>query len=521
MSCYRNGRVWPLSRPDYDDNREARGYVAAVGARGSVVLYSALFGVVALNTFALTLADCNGDVFGGSIKASSVVSTLATAEGIGNSLFSPFFGGFADVTPHRKLAYAITFAILMSTLLMQVVFFLPGEPTRRDPNEPSEFLPEPLFKEDVILLLSLAVFGIKTVDFELNALLATSYSPELTNDEAKQHGFIADSFVCNNGSQLLYVLSMTGIALALGLNAFESAVGGAIVCLVWCTSLCSYGYPKLGERRDVNPDHNKKCLGVYHLVGEVCSGIRKYPDVYIFLASWAPLAASASNSVSLATSYLQFHLNFASLEVQVLLALALITTVPGSVLSRFLMQKVGLPVKKIYIAVGTVQCISFILAPLVLISEPVVATENATLSIFGRCPEPVEDSIISVKAAPGMLYLTAAFILLWGLMIGMIYPLNTALYSLLIPGGKETTYFGIKVTFSKVLNWLPALLFTIINEGGSLQWSIAPLGGMAGLGAFIALFIDMDRGAKAIEDTLGHRRGAGKADAGKTEILTV
>lgn len=77
----------------------------------------------------------------------------------------------------------------------------------------------------------------------------------------------------------------------------------------------------------------------------------------------------------------------------------------------------------------------------------------------------------------------------------------------------------MKITFAKSLNWLPPLLFTLINEGGSLQWSLAPLGGFAALGAVIAMFIDMDRGARAVEDTLHQRRGEGVAMVGKDQVL--
>lgn len=485
-------------------------------------MYGALYGVVAVNFFAQTLADCTGtlEIFG-SLKASSLVSSMVVAEGVINSILSPFFGGFADVTPHRKIAFGVTFFVLMLGQVLQGVAFLPGERTRQDPNDAKLLLPEPLLREDSVLIVAALVYIASAVAFELNALLLAAYAPELTKDEEKQHGFIADAYGFGNVTQLTYTIVMTAFAFALNLGPFTSAVVSAVLSIVWSVGCFVYAYPRLGERTTVDPELDTRCLGAAHIISEICSGMCKYPDLFIFLFSWAPIAASSSNAISLATSYLQFHLNFSSLEIQGLLALSLVMTVPGAILARVLMQSVKVPPKKVYMAVALVQGTSFILAPLVLTSDPVFAKGNGTLSVFGRCDDPIENTVIAVKAGPGVLYITAGFVLLWGLLSGMIYPVNVALFSLLIPGGKETTYFGIKVTFSKILNWLPALLFTIINEAGSLQYSIAPLGAMSLTALIIASFIDVERGSTAIEDTLKYRRGVGAPETSKDEQVVV
>ena len=317
------------------------------------------------------------------------------------------------------------------------------------------------------------------------------------------------------------LLLSPGLCLAMGLGPFTSALVAGILSMVICISLFLYGYPKLGARKNVNPDLNKQCLGAVHILTEIASGVRKYPDLYIFMLSWAPLSASSSSSISLATSYLQFYLGLSSIEIQGLLALSLVMTVPGSILSRVLLQTFKVPVKKLYMAASFIQGTSFILAPLILSVEPVASLPNATLSTFGRCDDPIPNLVIPTRAAPGIFYVTGAFVMLWGVLLGVVFPVNTALFALLIPGGKETTYFGIKVTFSKILNFLPGLLFTIINETGSLQWTIAPLGAMSISSSLIAFFINMERGKTKIEDTLDKRRGAGKPEMSKDDQIDV
>lgn len=499
--------MWPFSRADYDGNREARGYVAMSAARGPVVIYGALYATAALNTFSQSLADCDGNVLGGTLKASSVVSVLATVEGVLNSVLSPFFGGFADLTPHRKLALGVTFAIIIGTLILQGLWFLSEETSTPDPNDDSKFLSQPLFYSDELLIVLLIIFMTQTVVYELSALMATSYSPELTLDDVKQAGFIADSFAVNNGSQLVLVIVLTGISLAAGLNAFQSGVAGAFVCAAWCTLLASYGYPKLGARREVNKNLDSRCFGVIHLGKTVMSGFTKYPDIMKFLVSWMLVAAAVSSSVALATTYFQFHMGFNNLEIQILLGTALVLSVPGSVLSRVWVKSFGVPVRKLYIIISSLYAISFLIAPFLLTSTPLGADGNFTFSQFGQCPFPLNNSVVAVEAGPGGLYISAVFVVIWGLLLGHIYPLNIAIYSLLIPGGEESSWFGIKVTFSKVLTWLPPLAFTTINEVGSLQYAIMPVGAMFALGAIVAFFIDMDQGMLAVKDTLHLRKG--------------
>ena len=506
-ACYRQGRTWPFSRADYDDNKEARGYVAMSAARGPVVIYGALYATVALNAFAASLADCEGNVLSGSLKASSVVSLLATIEGVMNSILSPFFGGFADLTPHRKLSLGVTFSIIILTLVLQGIWFISEDSTLADPNDPSQFLPRPTLYSDELLVILLIIFLTQTVIYELSALMATSYSPELTLDEVKQAGYIADSFAVNNGSQLVLVLVLTGISLAAGLNAFESGLAGAFICAAWCSSLALYGFPKLGARREVNKNLDSRCFGVVHLGQTVWSGFTKYPDIMKFLVSWMLVAAAVSSSVALATTYFQFHMGFSSLEIQVLLGTALVLSVPGSVLSRVWVKSFGVPVKKLYIIVSSLYALSFLVAPFLLTSTPIQATGNTTFSQFGKCPFPLNNSVVAVEPGPGGLYISGGFVVLWGLLLGHIYPLNIAIYSLLIPGGEESSWFGIKVTFSKVLTWLPPLAFTTINEIGSLQFAIMPVGAMFAIGAFVAFFIDMDQGMIAVKDTLHLRKG--------------
>lgn len=495
-------------RTDYHDKPEAVGYVAASGGRGPGVIFDALFSVVAFNAFAASLADCDGRVLG--IEVSSVVSTLATVEGVISPIISPFLGGIADTTPHRKPLLGFVFAIVASTLVLQGIFFLSEDTERIDPSSDSgEPLARPLLYSDGALIGLAIVVLINVVTYELAALLTVSYSPELTKDETEQMGFIADSYAANNGSQLFFLVIVIGISLVAGLNSFEQGAVGAFVCAAYSSALFYWGFFKLGSRREIDPELNKSCCGTRQLFNAFLHMVKNYPECLKYLISWGFSAAAVTSSVALATTYFQLYLGYSGTNVSILLGIALLCSVPGSILSRVWHKKFGIPVKKLYIAVNVLYAATFLLAPVTLVSER-ITPGNATLSIFGRCENVTANAAVGFSAPDQVFYFALLFVFFNGILLGHIYPLNTQFYALLIPGGEENTYYGMKVTTSKVLTWLPPLVFTVVSEvyNGDLRFALLANGFMFLAGAVVAFFIDVEKGRAEIKDTLQFRQGA-------------
>lgn len=512
-----------LCRDDYSGKPEAVGYVAASGGRGPGVIFDALFSVVAFNAFAVALADCNGRVLGGSIAVTSVVSTLATIEGVISPVISPFLGGIADTTPNRKPLLGIAFAVVATTLVLQGVFFLSEDTDRVDPSSDSgEPLARPLLYSDEALIGLAIVILINVVTYELAALLTVSYSPELTKDETEQMGFIADSYAANNGSQLFFLIIVIGISLVLGLNSFEQGAVGAFVCAAYSSALFYWGFSKLGSRRDIDPELNKACCGTRQLFDAFMHMVRNYPQVLKYLISWGFSAAAVTSSVALATTYFQLYLGYSGQNVSILLGIALLCSVPGSILSRIWHKKFGISVKKLYIIINVCYGATFLLAPVTLVSERIVPG-NGTQSIFGKCENATTEAAVGFSAPDHVFYLALLFVFFNGIFLGHIYPLNTQFYALLIPGGEENTYYGMKVTTSKVLTWLPPLVFTVVSEAydGDLRFALLANGFMFLAGATVAVFIDVEQGRRDIEHTLKFRQGAFRSYVDGVDTLTL
>ena len=78
---------------------------------------------------------------------------------------------------------------------------------------------------------------------------------------------------------------------------------------------------------------------------------------------------------------------------------------------------------------------------------------------------------ISGPERKNLVYLYAA---LAGLAFGWMFPSQRTLTVAIIPKGKETEMMGLISFFGQILGWLPALLFTIMNEAGvDMRWSMS------------------------------------------------
>lgn len=507
---------------NYRNHDEAFGYVLASGGRGPGVIFDALFSVVAFNAFALSLADCSGKVFGGTLQASAVVSTLATIEGAVSPFISPFLGGIADTTTVRKTLLGATFAIVSLTYALQAVLYISVDTERIDPatldNDEPDVLAQPVFYSDGALIALGAIILINVLVYELTALLTVSYSPELVTYDEKimtraerdtlQMSFIADSYAANNGSQLLFLAIVIAAALAFGLNSFEQGMVGGFVCTAYSTIIFYYGFYYLGSRRDIDPELNKQCCGTRQLFSAFLYTVTNYHEVLKYLVSWSFAAAAVSSSVALATTYFQLYLGYDGTTVSVLLGIALLCSVPGSILAGVWHDRFGIAVKKLYIIVATVYGLTYMLAPFILVSEPFDGN-NGTLSAFGQCENITENAAVGFLAPGGVYPFAIIFVVVNGLCLGHLYPLNTQFYALLIPGGEENTYYGIKVTFSKIWTWLPPAVFTYvaIENDGDLRFALMANGSLFLLGAIVAIFIDIEKGKEDVKDTIQFRQG--------------
>lgn len=520
-----------------EEEREAYGFIVLCATRGPVVIFGALFATVALAAFAKSVSDCEGKILNGAVQASSILSALAVVEGVVNGLISPVMGAFADLTPHRKPALLFTIATFTLLVFMQGVLFMSdpkgGENPKRNPNfnetlfnetgkecRNRRFLEVPLFQSDTVLLLLCAVIVVQVAMYELAAMLTGGYSAELTQDLALQSHYVAKSFMLLNVMQVATVIVVLGMQIMLCLAPLQAGTYGAFVTGVLTLMWFVPGSFWIGHRKEVSSELDKRCCGLRH-TGTVIKDItRQYSELNKFLIAWCTSSAAMSSITSLATSYLTFHLGFES-SVTILMGFALLFTVPGAWLAKPAVRKLG--VKKALILINVAYGVSFVAAPLLLTAQATHLPEGndgISLTQFGKCDT---DTVSGKKetqqvADSGVFFITAFFTAIWGTGIGIFYPVGQVFFARMVPGGREASFFGIKVTYSKILVWAPPLVFTAINEynnGAYLQYAIMVLAPFFFFSAVLLYFVDEKKGEQQVESTIHLRRGQGYQHAGE------
>ncbi len=325
----------------------------------------------------------------------------------------------------------------------------------------------------------------------------------------------------SNLNQLVLVLAVTAGGMALHLTALQKGTIGALAVIVLSMTWFIPGAMWLGSRRD-GVQKDRRCCGLRLIGVAFIDMFTKYPDLGKLMLGWAFSAGALSSMLSLSTSYLQFHLGMSQNVTTLLLAAGLVFAVPGSFLAPLIQRRFGL--KNSFVLINVLYFLSFATAPLALNPESLNATSAGKLNVpYGHCPDLEEFLRINGNTTTSELYqgprksssttllLAALFVAGWGLGIGMVFPLTNALTAVLIPGGRETTYFGIKVACAKSLVWLPQLLFLVINGAfNSLRFAIMPLSAMFLFAALITCTVNVDKAHAAVEQTLELRRGAFK-----------
>lgn len=463
-------------------------------SRAPTTVVVALFSASALLFIAGEIKDCNEDnVDLGfiSIQVSSVLAGTSVIENVINLFLAPFLGAFADAASDRKVL------LIGANIISTTSFGVAGLILFATPSL-------------TILWIFILLLVFTSVFFELSVLLVFAYLPEIIEDTVFMTNIVSRQYAIVNAAQLGVAVVLGGFSL-FAESLFETPLPiSAIAHFSVVAWFLYFGVPGLywiPRRKSTKTEKGavKKAFNQIIVTGKAV--FTTYPQVGWFLGSWTFFFSGLASVTVLQVAYTADEFGFETPDIAVLGVLLLIFAVVGAVLCEVLAKYLRL--KTILMTTLIIWTVGTFIAPWVLRGEDDLDGFNASADLElddNGCPlEPILRR--PTPFAGFMVYIVS---IVFGLLIGFIYPTNTAIYALIIPGGEEATYFGFKTFCAKVLAWAPAALFFFLNEAvNDLQLAFMSLGIWFLLAIPFMWKLDVDKGIEDVKHTLGKRQGAG------------
>eukprot|EP00924_Labyrinthula_sp_SR-Ha-C_P012320 maker-scaffold_10-snap-gene-3.35-mRNA-1 protein AED:0.00 eAED:0.00 QI:98/1/1/1/1/1/2/109/546 len=486
---------------------EVTAWLKVTSARGPLTVVASLYTATALTFLAEQLdTDCDERINIGflTLNLSSILSAASFVENITNAILSPIWGSVADSTSHRKglaIFSASTWVgcVFLGALIMLYAYI-----------EESSL---------ALLWFFFITFLITAIFYELALLLLFAYLPEVVKNEEELVLVTAKQYAIVNGLQLVGAFILVAIAFVIGDEFFDNDLPFSIMAhlfvVVVFLILAIPGFRGLPSREkqkktilndqgeEVELKATKNSFG--ELIATLKEVKNKYPQIGIYLLSWMFYFAGVAAVVVLQVVFVQDEFDYDTTDVAVLGAVVLIFSVVGNLWSRRLSKTYSNKT----LLLGSVimfMCLAFA-APFLMVGQErdEVEIENETSDV--GC---IESTVLEREATFLGVIFSFVFSVMGGLGIGIVYPMSTAIYAVIIPGGKEASYFGLKTFGAKVISWAPPLVFTFINEAtDDVKVAFLSLGFWFLASIPFLLMLDVDKGMKDIEHTLDMRRGAG------------
>mmetsp|Transcript_8571 Transcript_8571/g.10290 ORF Transcript_8571/g.10290 Transcript_8571/m.10290 type:complete len:530 (+) Transcript_8571:244-1833(+) len=490
---------------NYRGNEEASAFLKLATSRGAATVYSALYATIALSFLAKLAENCDEEILGGSIKSSSAIASTIFIEGVISAILSPVSGVIADGTPHRKFMYIVFHAAWLSMVLLQALLV-----ETDDPN-------------DATLLLYMASLILTSVFLEISITLINAYIPEVTDDEEDVHRLNARTFAFLNGFQLLLALIVTAAGFVLfpeskdisqDEEAFSLAQIAAGVVIFFWLYLTVPAIGKLQKRN--NEKMVAKASGCSKL-NALCENLREtytvYPQIGIFLVSYMFFFAGVNNVVGLASNFLLSGAGLSGFEVALASAVLLFFSVPGALLVAPFLKRFEL--KKAYLISITFWVVISATGPFLMIGDfstkDLLARNNSEYEFFNpnNCTLEQQSEKTVVEKGGGGFFVVLIYAILYGIGIGTAFPISQSIMVLIIPGGKEAGYFGLKTVSAKLLAWAPALCFVSVNEAleNRIDLAFLTISPFFVLALVFGIVMDLDKAQQDIKHTLHLRHG--------------
>jgi MFS-type transporter involved in bile tolerance (Atg22 family) len=410
------------------------------------------------NTQVLVVAEIAADAEGNlpqffGIRWSNAITLPASIGAFSMLILGPLIGSMADYTPHRKLFGGIAVVVTIGCFALHIFIS-------------NSFLG---------VILAFSILG-NVSYLSVYMLYRAPYLPELAvgPEVAK---LSAKGYLIMILSQIFFMGFFVGIGRAFGgtnpYNNMRSAcIAAVIITSVLALIVLKYmGYREASSK--LQPGENILTIGFKSVFNAFKEMSDNYTQLrrFLFFSSFAN--ASFNAALALGTTYL-IGIGMSSLEVSAALSVGVIFGICGPLVVYYLLGK-NMSIRKIML-------MTVVLFFCVIMLLPLLASIHLGL----------------------LLIIMGAL----GISLGMWLSCGQAFFAELCPGGKEATFTGCYMFANKVCDWMPPLIFSIVNQvTGNITaayYTAVPIFIIVAI--FICYTINMETGAKEIKNTLVNRR---------------
>lgn len=361
-------------------------------------------------------------------KPSSLLTNIAIVSGLVSNLLLPLVGAVVDHTVYRRQVGSYS-AILMVAIKGVEIF--------------------------ISARTWFAVACLQTVSavcFQVHILAVYAYSSELSKHPTQQSHFQSYFFLVLYASTVLFMLEVLIPGALLATDDVGTARIGVVASAITCVPFFAIAWRYLFRNRPalsrVPPNQTLLSAGFTRLRQTSKTIQSELPAVRWFLRAIIFSEAADAALPTIATTYMSEYLEMQSLEIGLVLLVFLIAGMPGTWCGRIVSTHY----------------------------DPVVSAKMAVVSYM------ISTTLATLTLRPETKYLAYLYAVMWGISQGWMHPQHTAIFVTITPKGQEVELMGLFLFAVQILNFLPPLIFTVLNEAGiDMNW------GMASLNIYFAL----------------------------------
>jgi len=367
----------------------------------------------------------------------SLVTNVWTISGILSALFLPFIGSVLD---HSKYRWEVGLAVSACIVLIQAAQIATNEKTWL-----------------VMTGLEAINASITQITLLCSAAYMTEVQEQVTSDEFSKINTVKFLAGFSNTIGLLVIIVAAGYIWGfndLQMAQFSQAIGSVLMCVFFY--LTWYFLGKRGPAKDVPERENLATAGFKQML-RTAKGLFLYykRSVFLFFLATSFTSAGVDGLSIVLVTYLKASLLLDSSQIAIVLAILLVSSIPGAICAHWLASKS---------------------TPIAALKITVVYSIVLNLCVFKWLEEDMflETCISSIG---------------WGLIIGLYYPLLHLVFSIIVPKGQEAELSGFFIYCTVVLSWVFPLGATLLNEYSDLKWSGALFSGCMFIGLIFLSFM--------------------------------